>query len=492
MLQSILLILLILLVVILFVIAFVLIRTLTFARPFIVSEPVELVDVDANVVAEHLARAIQCDTISIVEDSPASRRPFYELQLRLHETFPRLHAALQQHLFNDFTLLYTWPGKNTDLLPVLLMAHLDVVPVAPDSLDQWEYPPFSGTIADGYVWGRGTIDIKGQVISILESVERLLKEDYQPERTIYLAFAHDEETGGHSGTETVVKWFADHEIRLGVVLDEGGQITVGMLPGTDLPVAMVGTAEKGAASLRLVVDTETGHSAFPPKQTAIGILGRALAFLEHDQMPAHLDSMMPVFKNTAAAMPFSLQIAIANQWLLGGTVRRFMEKDPAANASIRTTTAPTIIHAGDRPNVLPGRASAVVNFRLLPGDSIARVCDHVRKVVDDPRIKLEVLEDWAWEASPVSDESATSYQLLARTIRQVFDNIPVTPYLVLGATDARYYRDLCDQIYRFSPMQMSSDDLHRVHGINERLPVEALGKMVQFYIQLIKAWGEDF
>ncbi len=485
-------ILLIILVVIIFLVAFLLIRTLTFPRPFIVSEPVELMDVDADVVAEHLSRAIQCDTISIVEDSPASRRPFYELQLILHETYPRLHAALQQHIFNDFTLLYTWPGKNPDLPALLLMAHQDVVPVDPDSLEQWEYPPFSGAIADGYVWGRGTLDIKSQVIGILEGVENLLKQNYQPERTIYLAFAHDEEIFGHAGAEAVVNWFAEHEVQLGVVLDEGGSVSMGMIPGTEIPIAMVGIAEKGSVALKLVVETESGHSAFPPRQTAIGILGQALAFLEHDQMPTHLDSIVMSYKNVAAAMPFSLQLELANLWLFGGIVKKRFAADPVTNAAMRTTTAATVIRAGDRPNVLPGRATAVVNFRLQPGESIALVCDHVREAIDDPRVKLEVLEDFASESSPFSEDTATSFQLLGRTIRQVFDNIPVTPTLVLGATDARQYHDLCDQVYRFTPLLMSKDDQHRVHGLNERVAVDSLGKMVQFYIQLIKAWGEDF
>lgn len=485
-------ILLILLVVIFFLVAFLLIRTLTFPRPFIAVEPVELPEVDANVVAEHLARAVQCDTISILEDNPANRRPFYELQLRLHETYPRLHAALELQVFNEFTLLYTWRGKNTDLPAVVLMGHLDVVPADPQSLEQWENPPFSGAIDDDYVWGRGTMDIKNQVICILESVENLLKENYQPERTIYLAFAHDEEIGGREGTKSIVQWFADHEVQLGVVLDEGGQISVGMLPGISIPVAMVGTAEKGSMMLELVVEAEPGHSAFPPEQTAVGILGQALAFLEFRQMPARLNAIMPLYKNVAAAMPFSLQLALANTWLFGWAVKRRLRANPATNASIRTTTAPSVIRAGERPNVLPGKAAAVVNFRLMPGDSIAAVCDHVRKVVADKRVKLEVFQDWASEASPESDANATSFQLLARTIRQVYDNVPVSPILVLGQTDARHYHALCDQVYRFTPLEMSMEDIHRVHGLNERVAIDALGKMVQFYIQLIKAWGEDF
>lgn len=485
-------ILLVIVVVLLFLAAFMLIRTLTFAKPFVAAEPVELAEVEPSVVAEHLSSVIKCETVSLVEDNPAGRRAFYELQLRLHEIYPRLHATLDQQIFNDFALLYAWKGKNPELPPAILMAHLDVVPAAPDSLDQWEYPPFSGAIADGFVWGRGTLDIKCQVISLMESVEALLKQDYQPERTIYLAFGHDEEIGGHKGGGRIAEWFAEHEIRPGVVLDEGGQVADGMLPGVAVPVAMVGCSEKGSLVLQLTAETGPGHSAFPPKQSSIGVLSQAIAFLEHEQMPAHVDMILPLLKRVGAAMPFTQQLALANVWLFGGMIKKRLESNPTTNAIIRTTTAPTIIHAGDRPNVLPGMASAAVNFRLRPGDTIAGVCDHVRKVVDDPRVKFEVREGWAWEASPVSETNVTSYQLLGRTIQQVFDNVPVAPFLVLGATDARHYRDLCDQVYRFTPAVMFPDDIRRVHGLNERVSVAALGKMVQFYIQLIKCWGEDF
>jgi len=482
---------LIVVVLILFLIAFLLVRTLMFAKPFVAEEPVELEEVEAPVVAEHLASIIQCETVSMLSDNSAGRRAFYELQLKLHEMYPRLHATLEQQIFNDFTLLYAWRGKNPDLPPAVLMAHQDVVPAAPDSLDQWEYPPFSGAIADGFVWGRGTLDIKSQVIGLMESVEALLKTGYQPERTIYLAFDHDEEIGG-TGTKAIVDWFASREIRPGLVLDEGGLIAEGMLPWVSLPVALVGTAEKGSLILELSVEAEPGHSAFPPKQTAIGALAQGLAFLEHEQFPIRLTAFMQLIKNVAAAMPFTQQLALANLWLFGGVIKKRLEANPITNAIIRTTTATTVIHAGDRANVLPGKASALVNFRLLPGETTAGVCDHVRKVVDDPRLKLEVNQSWAREASPESPTDVSSYQLLGRAIRQVFDNIPVSPYLELGATDARYYYEICDEVYRFTPLITTPDDLHRIHGLNERVSIDALGKMVQFYIQLLRTWGEDF
>jgi carboxypeptidase PM20D1 len=485
-------ILLIVIVLLFFLIAFLLIRTLMFARPFTAAEPIELAEIESEVVAEHLSSVIKCETVSLLEDTPGGRRPFYELQLRLHEMYPRLHATLEQQIFNDFSLLYVWKGKNPELPPAVLMAHFDVVPADPLSLDQWEYPPFSGAIADGFVWGRGTLDIKSQVIGLMESIETLLKKDYQPDRTIYLAFGHDEEIGGVSGCKRIVQWFADNDIRPGVVLDEGGEIADGIVPGAAVPVALVGNAEKGSMVLQITAETTSGHSAFPPKQSTIGVLSQAIAFLEHEQMPAHVNMVLPLFKRIAAAMPFSQQLALANMWLFRGVILKRLEGNPQTNAMIRTTTAPTIIHAGDRPNVLPGTAEAAVNFRLRPGDSIAGVCDHVRKVIDDPRVRFEVREQFTWDASPVSETETPSYRLLERTIQQVFENVPVAPFLVLGATDARYYRDLCDQVYRFTPVVSTPEDLHRVHGINERIAVAAMGKMVQFYVQLIKSWGEDF
>ena len=487
-------ILLVVVVLLFFLAAFVLVRTLLFARPFAAAEPAELVEVEADVVAEHLSTIIKCETVSLMgeADNPAVRRAFYELQLRLHEMYPRLHATLDQQVFNEFSLLYTWKGKNPELPPAVLMAHIDVVPAAPESLDQWVYPPFSGAIADGFVWGRGTLDIKSQVIGLMESVETLLKRDFQPERTIYLAFGHDEEIGGATGGKRIAEWLTENDIRPGVVLDEGGEIVAGRVPGLSVPVALVGSAEKGSMVLQITAETEAGHSSIPPRQSSIGVLSQAIAFLEHEQMPAHLSMAMPLAKSVSAALPFFFQMALANLWLFGGAVQKRLEANPETNALIRTTTAPTIIHAGDRPNVLPGVAEAAVNFRLLPGDSIANVCDHVRKVIDDKRVRFEVRQDWAWEASPVSETDATSYQILERTIQQVYDNVMVAPYLVLGATDSRHYRDLCDQVYRFTPILSTPDDLHRVHGLNERISVEAMGKMVQFYIQLIKSWGEDF
>lgn len=485
-------ILLIVAVLLLFLFAFMLLRTLTFARP---AEPVELLEgipVEPEVVAEHLAEIIRCKTISMKEVTPEGSKTFLELHHALEKMYPRVHATLHRQKISDFTLLYLWKGSQPDLPPVVLMAHQDVVPTEEASLSEWAQPPFAGQIAEGYLCGRGTLDIKSQIIAILEAVEGLLKTGYEPVRNIYLCFGHDEEIGGNTGTKAVVKWMQQNDIRPAVVLDEGGSILNEMLPGVSVPVALVGTAEKGVVTLELTSESTPGHSSTPARETTIGILAKALAFLEHTRMPAKLNFLLPTLRAVGSALPFSQQFMLANTWLLGGLIIKKLSTNPQIDAALRTTTAVTIVNGGVRENVIPSKATARVNFRLMPGDNVAAVCDHVRKVIDDKRIRFEPVGGFVREASPVSPTNTASYRVLDRTIRQIFGNIPVAPFLVLGGTDSRHFYAVCDEVYRFTPLAMAKDDLHRVHGNNERILIADLGKMVQFYGQLIPTWGGVF
>lgn len=478
--------------VILLLAAFMLVRTLAFTRPVEPVPPVKGIAVEPEVVANHLAAAIRCKTISMPEESAALGKPFLEMHRLIEKTYPRVHATLSRHLIGDYTLLYMWRGSQPDLPPVVLMAHQDVVPVEESSQAEWQQPPFEGRIAEGYVWGRGTQDIKSQVIAVLEAVETLLKSGYQPTRTIYLSFGHDEEIGGSRGTKAVVEWMQQFDVRPAVVLDEGGMIMRDLLPGVKVPVALVGTSEKGVVTLELAVESTPGHSSAPARETTIGILAKALAFLEAHPMPARLDLLLPTLRAIGSVLPFGQQFALANAWLLRGTLIKKLSANPQLDAALRTTTAVTIVRGGVRENVIPSRASARVNFRLMPGDTIAVLCDHVRKVIDDRRVTFEPVGGFVREASPVSPTDTASYRALERVIRQVFGAIPVAPFLVLGGTDSRHFYAVCDEVYRFSPLPFAHDDMQRVHGINERVAVEDLGKMVQFYGQLITTWGGVF
>src|SRR6185436_9509798 len=305
----------------------------------------------------------------------------------LARSFPRVHAQLQHELVGEHSLVFTWPGRRPDLPPVLLMGHQDVVPVEDERA--WTKPPFAGLVEGGFIWGRGTLDDKQAVLGILEACEALLGEGFTPARTVYLAFGHDEEASGLRGARRIAERFAARGTRFAFVLDEGGFYTEGTRPGLTVPAALIGTAEKGYLSLELSAEGEPGHSSRPPQEMAIGILARALERLQAQPFPARLEGApRDMLVTLAPRLPFGQRVALANLWLVSPVVTHGLTGEPSSAAMVRTTTALTIVEGGHKENVLPGRARAVVNFRLLPGDTTAGTIAHVRGIVDDERVKL--------------------------------------------------------------------------------------------------------
>jgi carboxypeptidase PM20D1 len=447
------------------------------------------VQVNANAAAEHLAQALRFQTISNADPAQTKPDEFLKLHDYLAQTFPRTHAALTREVVAGYSLLYKWPGQDDHLKPILLLAHMDVVPVEPGTETQWTQPPFEGRIADGYVWGRGALDDKAAVVGILEAVEQLLSEGYRPRRTIYLAFGHDEELGGLAGAPNLAALLNSRGVTPEYVLDEGGAITEGILKGVSRPVAVLCTAEKGFVSVELTVESTGGHSSAPPPQTAIGMLSAAVDRLETQQMPAALNGVAEqTFAYVGPEMNFLPRVALANLWLMRPLVVRQLTAAPATNALLRTTTATTIFTGGVKDNVLPSHARAVVNFRILPGDTVAGVLEHVRRTVNDPRVKIDVLKNGTptSEPSPISATDVMGYRVIERTIRELFPTTVVTPSLVIGATDARHYTKLSPNIYRFIPARLHADDLERIHGRDERLSVENFAQFIKFYRQLIR------
>ncbi len=469
----------------LFVLAFALLRTASFARPIQSAPEVETLPVDGAAAAGHLADLLRCETISGEPGDPPPHEALQALHACIKELYPRVHTQLSRETVNEYSLLYTWQGENPDLAPVLFAAHQDVVPAV---AEKWQKPPFSGAIEDGFVWGRGALDIKNQMMAVLESVEALLAAGYRPQRTVYLAFGHDEEIGGLNGARAIAALLKERGIDLWAVLDEGGTVVQGVLPGVASPVALVGVAEKGYLTIELTVEATPGHSSTPPDHSAIGILAAGIQRLENAPLPSRLDMVRPMFQAIGPAAPFMQQVAFANTWLLGGVVRKTLLSRPTTAATVRTTTAVTMIQAGVKDNVLPSQARAVVNFRLMPGDSIADVCEHARRAINDKRVQLRAIEDHAWEASPVSTTDGLAYDMLEKAILASFGSMPVAPYLVMGATDARYYSTICPNAYRFTPVLLDPVDLARIHGDDERISLEAVERMLIFFQHIIKAW----
>lgn len=473
---------------ILFIIAFMIIRTTRMMKPISPVDKLEPLDVDIQKIAENLSKAIKIKTIaSDLEE--ISVKPFHDLHRMFEKSYPLVHQQLEKVIISEATLLFIWKGKNPELKPVLFGAHQDVVPADEQTLESWTYPPFSGEIADGYVWGRGALDIKSQMIALLEAIEQLLREGFVPQRTIFLGFGQDEEVGGKKGAAKIVAYLKEHNIQLSAMMDEGGSIMLNTIPGVNAPTALVGIAEKGHLSLRVHAEGQPGHSSMPGKEMAIGRLSKALARLADHPQPVRMKALKDLYAGLGSAVSFGMQFVFANLWFFGPIAKMQIEANPQTNASIRTTTALTMIKSGVKENVLPHSAEAIVNMRLLPGDTIAKVCDRVRKIIDDDKVMFEPVEDGYWEASPVSNTSTPPYKILNLTIRKVFEDVAVAPYLVLGATDARYYAEISDSVFRFCPFILNKDDLPRMHGIDERLSIEGLGKMVQFFYELVRVWG---
>jgi carboxypeptidase PM20D1 len=444
--------------------------------------------VDGAVVAEHLASVLRLQTVSDLDRSKINLSTFEVFHATLERMYPRLHATLKREKINGYSLLYTWEGRASEQESIALLGHMDVVPADPATRNEWTHPPFAGVVADGFVWGRGALDMKSTVIAVMEAVEGLIKTGYQPERTLYLAFGHDEEIDGWQGANCIVEILGERGVHLAAVLDEGGCIMEGMLPGLELPVGLVGVTEKGHATVELSVEGRPGHSSMPAPHTAIGILARAIARLEANPMPPRLNLVKMMFSELGAFLPFFQRLAFANTWLLGGMLLKRLQGAATTNALVRTTMATTVIQGGIKENVLPAEARALVNGRMLPGDTSVDLLNHIRKSVNDEAVQITMVEKSTWEASPVSPVASSIYQSLSQTIRQVFPSVVVAPYLVAGATDSRRYTKLSPNVYRFSPTIMDADLLKTMHGIDERIPVEGLEKMVMFYGQIIKSW----
>lgn len=429
---------------------------------------------------QRLVGAIHIPTIS-TDAAPPSAESLAQFHALLERSFPRLHDELRREAIGGGSLLYTWTGTDPSAPALLLIAHQDVVPV---EQAQWTRPPFSGARADGLVWGRGTLDDKGSLMAILEAAERLLARGFRPKQTIYLAFGHDEERGG-TGAEAMAAVLKERQANIGLALDEGYAVLDGVIAGVRPPIAMIGIAEKGYVSVELTASGPGGHSSMPSADNAAVRIAQAVDRIAGRPMPARLGG--PTGAMLDGIAPYAdtfLRIGLANRWLTGSVIRRLFLANPETAAAIHTTSAPTIIAAGTKDNVLPQTARAVVNHRILPGDTIASVIEHDRRAIDDPRVRIRALPTPHNPGRPVSTASP-EYRQVAAAIRTVFPEAAIVPGLVIGATDGRHYEGVARGVLRFAPFTLRKSDLERIHGNDERVRIADYMRAIAFYERLI-------
>ena len=438
--------------------------------------------IDVARAATHLSEAVRIRTVSHQDPAGNDWAEWDRLHAWLAATYPAVHSTLHREVVARHTLVYTWPGSDPSLPPFVLMAHQDVVPVTPGTEQDWKHPPFDGTIADEAVWGRGSIDDKGSLVAIMESVEALLASGYVPRRTVIVLAGHDEEAGG-TGVRAVADGWRKRGATFEFALDEGLAV-VADLPLATRPVALVGVAEKGYATLRVTAPAKGGHSSAPPPETGVETLSKAVLAIAGHPFPMR-------FRGPAADMVRTLapdaglvvRIAAANSWLFEPLLIWTMAATPAGAATLHTTIAPTMLRGSPKENVLPQDATAWINYRIAPQDSVASVMKRAEQATRHLDVEL-AWEGPAYDPSPVSSTESEPWQIIGG-LASDGGRYPVAPALVTATTDSRSLAGLARDIYRFQPLVASMRDFEMIHGTNEHLTLANLERMTTFYSRLI-------
>nr|XP_017499059.2 N-fatty-acyl-amino acid synthase/hydrolase PM20D1 isoform X1 [Manis javanica]XP_036871234.1 N-fatty-acyl-amino acid synthase/hydrolase PM20D1 isoform X2 [Manis javanica] len=441
---------------------------------------------------EALKSAIQIPTVSF-SPKELNTTALAEFGQYIRTVFPAVFKAsfIRHEVVGEYSHLFTVQGSDPSLQPYMLMAHIDVVPAPAEG---WEVPPFSGLERDGFIYGRGTMDNKNSVMAILQALELLLIRNYVPRRSFFIALGHDEEVSGTNGAQKISALLQARGIQLAFIVDECGFILDDFIPGLKKPFAMVSVSEKGAINLMLQVNMTPGHSSAPPKETSVGILATAVSRLEQTPMPNMFgDGPLKIaLQQLASEFSFPTNIILRNLWLFWPLVSRLMERNYITNTLVRTTTALTMFNAGLKVNVIPPVAQATINFRIHPEQTVREVLELVKNIVADDRVQLHVLD--AFDPLPISpfDDQALGYQLLRQTIQSVFPEVNiVTPGTCIGNTDSRHYTNLTTGIYRFNPIYLNPQNFRSIHGINEKIPVQAYETHVKFIFEFIQNADRD-
>ncbi|XP_047561369.1 N-fatty-acyl-amino acid synthase/hydrolase PM20D1 [Lutra lutra] len=441
---------------------------------------------------EALKGAIQIPTVSFSPEN-LNTTALAQFGEYIQTVFPTIFKTsfIQHEVIGEYSHLLTVRGSDPSLQPYMLMAHSDVVPATDEG---WEVPPFSGLERDGFIHGRGTVDNKNSLMAILQALELLLNRNYIPRRSFFIALGHDEEVSGHNGAQKISALLQARGVKLAFIVDEGDFILDGFIPYLKKPFAMIGVSEKGSINLRLQVNMSPGHSSAPPKETTIGVLAAAVSRLEQTPMPNMFGSgpLKMTLQQLAHEFPFPANIILSNLWLFGPLVSRYMERNYITNALVRTTVALTMFNAGVKVNVIPPVAQAMVNFRIDPAQTVQEVLDLVKNIVADDRVQFHVLT--AFDPLPISpsDSQALGYQLLRQTIQSIFPEVStVVPGICIGNTDSRHYANLTAGIYRFNPLYVTPQSFHSIHGINEKISVQAYETQVKFLFEFIQNADAD-
>lgn len=438
------------------------------------------VSLDRDKIIDNFREMIRCRTVSNRDTSLVDYGEFDRFEALLASRYPKIHALTEKTKISTTGLLFRLAGQSSEK-PTVLMAHYDVVPVEEDC---WEKPPFEAVLEDGVIWGRGTLDTKGTLCAVMESVEQALENGYVPKNDLYLAFSGEEETDGPT-CRAMVSYLEERGVRPALVLDEGGAVVDKVFPGVECPCALIGVAEKGSMSFDLSLIAEGGHASTPPPHTILGRLCRAATAIEKNPFPGRLT---PVSRRMFDAMGrhsgFGYRLIFANLWFFFPILDRIARKSGGdMNALLRTTVAVTRMSGSKAYNVLPSKASLGINVRILAGDTMESVRERILKLAKDEEIAIHV--KGGMDPSIISDTDCEGWDAVCTATRATWPGILVSPYLMMACSDSRYYCRISDKVYRFSAMYLSKQERDSIHGHNEKIPVDTLIRAVEFYARLL-------
>jgi carboxypeptidase PM20D1 len=462
-------------------------RTITYAPPIAAGDGAGLelappIAIDVDRAAQRLAEAIRFRTVSHQDPQDNDWAEWDRLHAWMQATYPAVHAAMTREVVAGHTLVYTWPGTDPALPAIVLMAHHDVVPVTPGTEQDWRHPPFDGVVAGGAVWGRGAIDDKGSLIGLFEGLEALAADGFVPRRTVIVVSGHDEEAGGQ-GAAAAAQLLQERGVRAQFVLDEGLAV-ISDFPLLGRPVALIGVAEKGYATLRVTAPAKGGHSSAPPAETGVEVLARAVLAITGEPFPLRFDGPGgDMVRALAPDAPLLVRMAVANEWLFRPLLIRQIAATPAGAATLHTTIAPTMLRGSPKENVLPQDATAWINYRIAPGTTADEVMQRAAEATRGLGVQL-AWEGPAYDPSPVSSATAPAYRVIAE-LASGDERFPVAPGLVTATTDSRHMAGLADDIYRFQPIVASIGELQMIHGTNEHMTRDNLRRTAAFYARLV-------
>jgi len=440
----------------------------------------EAVTFDREKAIDALQQLVRCRTVSNHDPALEDDAEFRKLIELLPGLYPKVFESCSFRKLPDRGLLFCWPGKNHDA-PSVMMAHYDVVSVNEDS---WDKPPFEGIIEDGVLWGRGTLDTKVTFNGVLSAADALIGQGFRPENDVYFAFSGGEEVNG-KGAVNIVDWFEENHIQPALVVDEGGAVVENVFPGVKAPCGMVGIAEKGMMNVRYTVRSQGGHASAPLPKTPITTLAAAVQKIVKNPFKMHLTKpAAEMFDTLGRHSSFALKIVFANLWLFKPVLNLICNSSGGEmNALVRTTTAFTMMEGSSGRNVLPAQAHIISNMRLNPADTVESATAYLKKVVNDDSVEIEVLE--SFQPSRISQTDCESWDKVACAVADTWPGCIVTPYLMVQCSDSRHWGRLSDRVYRFSAMDMTTEERRSIHGNNEKIRLETIGKAVEFYIRLM-------